>query len=560
MRVLRVRTVAVSGAALLLVAIAVLDVAPRASAAPAWKAPMTVANARGIPDPMVAVDRTGRATIVYSSAPVGSTSHAPTIYSVVRLPGQTFGRPNAVGHGVEPQIAVNPDGATAIAWIDGDRIQLLSQPAPGQLGAAGQSRRSIDVSGTGARSLRLVLDAAGRATLAWLPVAASDAPKEVQLRTVAVAADGTVGTTQELGPPATCERLQLVGNAAGDAAAVCFPGTSVHVRSAGESEFVTETYQQNFLHSQAYVGVDGAGTVTVALPSNSSGWVVLSLVERRRGGSLAPGPTFAPGNGASVPRLFTQESRSVVAWVQGGELRYAVRPAGGDFAAPRTLRTTGRSLAAAFADVSAPLGPLPILMTATEMAVENPSPLDLRGASVGQDGVARLTGSATIPGRADFPGNVAASENGLAVATWEQACGDGFVVMAMVLDERRGATEPPCQDRAAPQVLVRPKRARLAGRTLRFRAGCDESCRLVVRVRVLRQGQGKPLATTKTRRARQLSGSRYGTFKLRLRRADAARVRAALAARRRVTVRFALSVSDSYENGAVRRVAVPLRR
>jgi len=555
----RVRKAAGVGAALLTATTAALGVSP-ASAVPTWKAPITVANARGIPDPMVAVDRAGHATIVYSSAPVGSASRRPTVYAVSRPPGLAFGRVIPLGVGVEPRIAVNPDGATAIAWIDGDRIQALFQPAPGQLGGAGQVRRSIDVRGAGARSLRLILDGSGRTTLAWLPGVASDAPGEVQLRSAAIAADGDVGVVQELGPPAGCGRLQLIGNGAGDAVAACFPGTALHIRDAGEQSFTTETYAANYLHTEAYVGLDGAGTVTVALPATPSGTVHLGLASRPRNGGFAPERSFAFGDGASLPALFSQESRSVVAWIQDGLLRYAVRPPGGAFGPDRTLRTVGRDLAVAFADVAAPLGPLPLLMTIADRFATPVPPLALRGAGVGPDGVAAPTGAVTVPGTVDFPGNVAAGESGLAVATWEQACGEGFAVMAMVLDERRGTTEPPCQDRVAPKVLIRPARARLAGRTLRFRAGCSESCRLVVRIRVLRAGAGRPLATKKTPRPRPLAAGRYRAFGLRLRPSEAASVGAALAAGRRVTVRFAMSVRDDFENGAVRRLAVPLRR
>jgi hypothetical protein len=541
-----------------LVAVAMLCTPAAAPAVPTWKTPVTVANVRGVPKPMVGIDRAGKATIVYADAPVGSTSRTPTVYSVVRTPSAAFARPSALGNGVEPRIAVNPDGGTAIAWIDGDRIQVLLQPAPGQLGAAGQLRRAIDVRGSGARSLRLVLDASGRATLAWLPDTASDAPGEVMLRVAGIAANGDVGTVQEIGPPDPCGRLQLAGNGAGDAAVACFPGTRVHVREAGAGQFATVLYDERYLHSQAYLGLDGAGTVTVALPSLSSGLARLGYIQRRRGGVVEPERSFG-AQGASVPRLFSQESRSVVAWVEQGELRYAIQPAGGDFGSPRGLRTTGKNLAAVFADVSAPLGPLPLLMTTTDMYSDDPSPVGLRGVAVGPDGGASPTGAVTVPGRVDFPGNVAASENGLAIATWEQACGDGFAVMAMVLDERRGTTEPPCQDRVAPKVLIRPSHAQLRGRTLGFRAGCNESCRVVVRIRVVRGGQGKPLATKKTPRPRVLAAGRYRSFKLRLRPAEAARVRAVLATGGRVTVRFALSVRDDYENGAVRRVAVPLR-
>lgn len=531
-----------------------------AAAEPTWKAPMTVAKVRGIPNPQVAVDRAGKATVVYSTADVGSTSRRPTVYAATRLPGQAFGKPTALGIGVEPRIAVDPGGATAVAWVDGDRIQFLLQPAPGQLGAPGQLRRAVDVAGAGARDLRLVLDGAGRATLAWLPDTASDAPGEIRPRAATISPQGDVSPVQELGAPTPCGRLQLVGNAAGDAAAACFPGTTVHVREAGAGEFVTETYAPSYLHSQAYLTVDGAGTVTVALPSDSSGLVTVALVERSRGGAFAQTGGFTDAGGASIPRLFAQEGRSVVAWTKGGELHYAIRPAGGAFGARQALPTAGRNLASAFFDVSAPLGPLPLIMTTTQMAVGDVAPLDLRGATVGVDGAARAAGEAVVPGLVDFPGNVAASENGIAVAAWEQRCGEGFAVMAMVLDERRGSSEPPCQDRAAPKVLIRPQRARLVGRALRFRAGCDEVCRLLVRTRVVSGGVGKPLATKKARRAARIGAGRFRSFALRLRPAEVRRVRAALAARRRVTVRFALSVRDAYENGAVRRVAVRLRR
>lgn len=557
---MRVRSGIGAGLASTAVAVgAIALAAPAGSAVPSWKAPMTVAKVRGIPDPMVATDRTGRATIVFSSAPVGSTARRPTIYSVVRTPGQAFGRPAALGSGVGPRIAVNPDGATAVAWIDGQRIQILLQPAPGQLGAPGGIRRSIDAPG-GATSLRLTLDGAGRATLAWLPDAASDLPKEVQARAVAVAADGSVGTVQELGSPATCARFQLVGNAAGDTLAACFPGTTVHYRDAGAASFVTETYHQNYLHSEAYATVDGAGTMTIALPSNSSGTVGLGLVERRRGGQLAQGRGFGDADGASIPRIFAQEGRSVVVWTKAGVLRYAVRPAGGDFEPERTLRIPGNDLPPAFAEVTAPAGPLPLLLTSAVPATEGRAPLVLHGAEIGADGTGRASGRVAVPGQPDFPGNVAASESGIAVATWEQRCGDGFAVMAMALDERRGTTDPPCQDQTAPRVLIRPQRARLAGRKLRFRVGCDEACRLVVRTRVLRRGQGRPLATAKTPRPRALPAGAYRSLALRLRASDAARIRVALATGRRVTVRFAMSVRDDFENGAVRRLAVPLRR
>ncbi len=540
-----------------------------AQAVPSWTSPVTVASVRGIPDPEAGMDRSGKATIVYSAAPVATNPRRPGVFQTWRFPGSTFSAPRQIGSGVEPTIAVAPSGDTAIAWIDGDRIELLRQAAPGAPGASGQLTRSIDAGGTGAGDLRLVLDGGGRATVVWTPRVGSQSSAPVQLRAASVSATGDVAPTQELGPPAPCPALSVAGNLAGDVAALC--GTSaqhIHVRAPGQQEFQIEAFQADpidrsgshdpvLASGPSRVSVDGAGTVTVTTNVNGRAAGVSTYRDRARGGAF--GPWHNLGNGSLL--LLGQESRTVATWADGGAMKLAVRPAGGEFGPEQTapVASLGGSTAnVQFQEVAAPLGPLPILVGARDVdGVGLPA---LAGFSLGPAGVPTSFGRLALPGGAvDVPGNVAAGESGLAVATWEQRCGDGYAVMAMALDERRGTSEPPCQDRLAPRALIRPARVRLRGRALSFRAGCDESCRMVVRIRVLQAGRSRPLATRKTPRPVRLAASRYRSFKLRLRASDAARVRSALAAGRRVTVRFALSVRDDFENGAVRRLAVRLR-
>jgi hypothetical protein len=542
--------------------------AASAQAAPSWTSPVTVAPVRGIPDPEVGMDRGGKATIVYSAAPVATNPRRPGVFQTWRFPGSTFSAPRQVGSGVEPKVAVAPSGDTAIAWIDGDRIELLRQAAPGAPGASGQLTRSIDAGGNGAGELRLVLDGGGRATVVWTPRVSSQSTAPVQLRAASVSAAGDVAPTQELGPPEACPALSVAGNLAGDVAALC--GTSarqIHVRAPGQPEFQTETFQADPIDRSgshdpvlssgpSRVTVDGAGLVTVTTNVSGRAAGVSGYRDRPRGGAFGPWRNL--GNGSLT--LLGQESRTVAAWADGGGLRFAVRPAGGEFGPEQTAQVAnlGGATGGVLFEVAAPLGPLPILVGSQGFdGVGVPA---LTGFALGPAGVATSFGRLGLPGGAvDVPGNVAASESGIAVATWEQRCGDGTAVMAMALDERRGTTEPPCQDRLAPKALVRPARVGLSGRTLSFRAGCDESCRMVVRIRVLQAGRSRPLATRKTPRPVRLAASRYRSFKLRLRASDATRVRAALAARKRVSVRFALSVRDDFENGAVRRLAVRLR-
>lgn len=520
-----------------------LWLAAAANAAPSWQAPQTIKTVRGVPDPRVGISAAGMATIVFADAAPGA---GQGVFAVRRSPGGSFGAPSQLGYGADPQLAVAPDGTTAVAWRDAGAIQLLVAPPGGAL--AGGVRHTLTAPGAYSDAPRLGIAGDGRATLLWRVSDSGGLGQPVQLRVATVTRDGALSGPDSIGGEAACDAPALSANLSGDAVAYCQRRAEAYVRGpAGAFETVPFGLPGFYTSS---VAVDGAGTaMAIGYWDDLKSMGVTQYRLRARGGSFdAPRPL--PRSGAVT--VVNQERRSVAAWSEGGRLGYAIRPAGGDFGPAR--RSDVRVGPISTPTPIAPLGPLPLLF------LDEPSDRGrLAAAQIGVDDVARALGEPAIPGIREFPVALAAAESGIAVATWEQRCGEGFAVMAMVLDERRGTSDPPCQDRVAPRVLIRPKRARLAGRSLRFRVGCDESCRLVVRTRVVGSGRRKPLATAKTPRPRPLPASGYRAFKLRLRAADAVRVRASLKAGRRVTVRFALSVRDDFENGAVRRLVVPLR-
>jgi hypothetical protein len=545
-RIREVREVQRAGKTTTLGALVALLVSASAVAAPSWQAPDTVATVRGMPDPAVAVDVDGTATVVYSTAP---DSRGPRVFAAFRGQGGTFGQPLELGSGVEPQIVSLPSGAKATAWIDGDHIQVLRRPTK----SVPQVRQAIQTGGTGATDLRLGVDGSGRVTLAWRPKTAGDYPSPVQLRATSIAPTGELGPLQALGAPVQCTDVILEVNLAGDAAAYCPRTAQIHIRAAGSALFQTEPLP---LPTADYLTLDGAGTLTAVTPVFASLSYTL-YKDRPRGGAFGPTRTFTTSGDSPVAAFIAQQSRTVAVWPTGNGVGYAIRPAGGSaFGEAGTIRGSGRGLA--FADVAAPVGPLPLLAVAEPDG--DRATLRLAGLGIGADGAGASSGRAYVPGAIDFPGNLAANEGGVAVATWEQRCGDGHAVMAMAFDEQLSLAEPPCQDRRAPKVIAPRRRARLAGRALTVRVACNESCRLTAKARVTQRGRKSPLAAARTARSRSIGVRRGASLRLRLSAGEARRVRRALRAGRELAVRLAVSAGDRYDNGRVWVLRLPLRR
>ena len=319
------------------------------------------------------------------------------------------------------------------------------------------------------------------------------------------------------------------------------------------------------------MALDGAGAVHVVLTH----WVEVPSPERfpvygqqyeyavrPAGGSFGPPMEVGPPDGVNVGPLdleVQETGRAVMAWLNGGQLQYAVRStSGGAFGGVTTVG--GTSAAAVLDVVASPHGP--VLLTWRE----RPTFFKERvvAALLGSDGA--LSGFFRgVASKVEYVGafqSFAINDSGQVAGTWEQRCSDagGYAVMAVQRDVGGTPKEPPCQDRRAPRAIAAPRRARLVGRTLRVRLACDEACRVTANARVTRPGQSNPLATARTGRERRLPARRGVRFSFRLSSADARRVGAALGGRRKVSLRLAVSVRDLYGNGARRRLVAPVGR
>jgi len=554
-------------------ALVALTCSTGASAAPSWQPAQTLDLVRGVPRPDVAINGAGSSIVVYTSADTTFDELRP--WFAVRPPNGGFSvKMVKPGGQTDARVAVAPNGATAIAAVDRGRLYVTLYPAPGAAGAPGiggtdGTPTPIDVGGLGIEGLRLAIDGSGRATVVWASPRVGhlgDAPTQIYTATVS-SPTWAPGSAEALGAPARCR-----------------PSVDVNLRGDTVVSRDCEDQPDDFFYRPAggafgaseapFGGGDpnaGGGRIGMALDGAGAVHAYQSVyVDEVKGTNYArvsyairppAGPfgspqqlTFASALGF---QLEAQEDGDVIAAWPGG---YAFRPPGAQFGPVRTVEGAGPT---GFDLVTSPNGPA-LLSWRDRFGLGETATEQVAAAVIAPDGgskAVRLGVPGVLGGSLSSPVSFAIDDAGRAVGAWEQRCGrDGAsAVMAVALADGSTGNRPPCQDRAAPKVLVRPRRGRLAGRRLRVRVGCNEACRIGVRVRVLRRGRGRPLATGRLLEL-SVGAGRYRTVTVRLRRSDAAAVRKALGVRARVTARLALSVRDSYENGAVRRIAVPVRR
>ncbi len=554
-----------------------LSIASTAAAAPRWQPVETVETVRGVAAPDVGINARGNAFAVYSNAtPI---SEGPSIRLATRPSGGSFsllaydGQPLTGPYGAtDPRVATTPSGATAIAARLGNSLIVTMYAASGPAGNPGAPtgglHTALQTDGALTDSVDLGIDDAGHVTVAWASLVGSiDGSSRFQVWTASVDQSRAVDGPHALGPPGTCLPLVDV-NLRGDVAVGLDcrdQPESVYVRPAGGTFGAPEQPFSVGLGRLA-LAVDGQGAVHALQarvrygPKDPvAGNLSTDLASRPAGGSFGPPARLDFVDGSQTVEVEAQEDGDLLlAWAVHSGVRYAFRRPGLAFTGPATVPAPGA--VKGFALTSSWTGPA--LMSWTEESASPRSRARVAAATIAPDAAAKPV-RLGIPSPPEDLGQprFAINDAGSAVGAWEQRCSPrgAYAVMAVALAEQGLRGTKACQDLVAPKVAVRPKRARLLGRQLRVRVGCDEACHLGVRARVLRNGRGKPLATAKARRGRPVAAGRYRTFALRLTKAQAAKVRAAKARGQRVTVRLALPVRDSYGNGAVRRVGVPLR-
>ncbi len=551
------------------------------AAALEWQPVETLKIVRGFPEPQVAIDGSGKSTVVFSQGLDQSGGDVAKVQLFSRPPGarSDFFEPGLLPGQGDPAVATNPAGAMAIATVDDGRLQATLYPAPGPKASPPwdgprPAKLAIEGAGPAIGEPQVAIDGAGVATVVWVsppvPVAYTPVPVESRVYAVKISPPGVVGPIEELGDAGRCLQPRLAANLRGDVAVLArcgpIPGR-VFVRPAG-GDFGPAESVPGFIWGPSDLTIDGSGKVLAIEAGDRSTSPRDPYDYRVQYSTRLPGGSFGPAarlplesSAGQLEAASQEDGRTLLAWRSDAGVRYAVWTAGSDLgAAPLVPNTSGANKIGL---VAAPSGPGLLSWTET---VRHAGALRVRFAVsvMSPAGVAGAVTHIGVPGAIPEFGapSFAIDEAGRAIGAWEQRCwGGGFAVMMVVRDAPGGnSSGPPCQDFSAPRVAVRPKRAQLVGRALRVRVGCDEDCRLGVRARVLRGGKGKPLATAKARRGQRIVAGGYRTFTLRLTKAQTAKVRAARARGRRVTVKLALPVRDSYGNGAVRRVAVPLRR
>lgn len=557
------------------VAVVTLGSVDVASAAMSWRPEQSVEVVRGVPKPDVAVAADGRAALLLSTAYFGTPRLELWVRRANTPEGFISGAATPPGGVTDGRVAMNPAGVTAVAATEAGRLFVTIYPA----GAADRYRgKVVEIASPGfADEPQLAIDAAGRVTVAWATPPRMDnhthnLPRQVYA--VTVGSDAVAGPVQPLGGSGNCDPA-LDANLRGDVVvAVNCAGSEPTIFSRPASGSF-DAGQRPFagVAGPAQVGIDGQGAVHAIqtywvpipggkLPDSESR---LAYSSRSPGGAFSAPETVARSSGAWAPDLEVQERGRVIAgWVDGKRFRYATRASGGLLGPARSASRAGAAVrdddAISGVDVAAsPNGPVVVAWReATSL-----SSARLVAATLETDG--RLTNVLrSIPGRFDFTPLTpafAVNDSGQVAGAWEQRCAPNGAVAVMAVQRDVGGRPkaPPCQDRSAPEIAVRAQRALLAHRALRVRIACGETCRLGAEARVVRAG-GRTLATAGTRRHRKQAASRYRLSSLRLTSAEARRVRAALASKRPVRVRLAISVEDRYGNRTVRRVAVPLRR
>lgn len=549
---------------------ALATLAGTAAATPAWQPAETLEIVRGTPRPDVGINAAGNSTIAFSSS--GRMFDSTGIVVGTRAPGGAFGVLGARPSGLaDPQVAVAPNGATAIAAADRGRLFVTLYPAPGPAGAGGAAPTTgtpvaVDTGGRSVAGVEVGVDASGQATVVWAsPRISTYQEPPGQVFAATVSPPGAVTALTALGAPGHCRPdvdVNLRGDVVVSRNCIDRPDDVFYKPAGGafggpETPFAAGDAQ--YEARRVATAIDGGGSVhalevTSVYVSRDSVEERVAYATRPAGAAFGP-PEALPGEPTGEARIEAQEDGDVIAAWPGG---YTHRAPGAGFGPVVSLPGGFPG----FDLVTSPHGPA-LVTWREEKGVADGRTQQIVAARI-------APGAAPSVSRVGVRGHIepqygttafAINDSGQAVGAWEQRCSrDGaLAVMAVALDERSSAKSPPCQDRRAPRVIVVRERAAVRGRVLRVRVACDEACRLTASSRILRAGTRKPIATAKTRAEQRLAARRGGWLRLRLSRAEVQRIGRAKRARRKVTVRLGVSVRDVYGTGRIWRLRVPLR-
>ena len=121
------------------------------------------------PEPHVAMGASGAAVAVWSR----SNGANSIVQAVSRAPGQSFGSTQDLSatlqNATNPRVAVNDAGAASVAWVRSNGANTIAQARVRPAGqAAFLGVQDLSATGQNASAPDVVIDPAGRATVAWV--------------------------------------------------------------------------------------------------------------------------------------------------------------------------------------------------------------------------------------------------------------------------------------------------------------------------------------------------------------------------------------------------------
>jgi PKD domain-containing protein len=256
-------------------------------------------------DPRVAMSRSGHAVAVWSR----SDGDNDVIQASSRPPGGTFGLPANLS-GLAPagadatsaRVAVNEQGAAAVAWVrlvgGNDITQVRVRPAGGSFAA----EQSLTAAGQDAQSPDVAIDPQGRATVVWNR------------------SDGTQSRAE-----------------------------SRFLNAAGASPSGTDLLSNAGVNaSTAQVALDSENTavaVWIGCPTGGGSCVIESASRPSNGSFSDPAAISPPADSNVLPKVaVTPSGSAIAAWSElgtSGKVQSAARPKGGTFGGVADISSAG---------------------------------------------------------------------------------------------------------------------------------------------------------------------------------------------------------------------------
>lgn len=373
-----------------------------------WTAPVHAsgADASGISDPRVGVDGTGKAVLLWQKTSNGAVqfrtrSATGTLGSITTL--------DTGGGAARPQVAVNPAGGVAFAWLFNDGTRTLVRARTILNGVIG-TKQTISSTGENASDPDVSIDDAGNAYFVWSTGAGGVKARKRE-------AGGTLSSIQDISPAGGGPgRPQVSANASGAAwftwlqksgsFTVAKARSRTSAGTLGDVKTLSST-SQNAVAPQ--VGIADAGTAVFA-------WTLATGANQARrwtGSALSNNYSLSPtGAGGQVQVAVDRASgNSGLVWrhADGTGVRAQSRTlsSGGTLGAVKTLSASG-------ADA---VGPQVGIDSSGNLVFLWRRSSAIQAVTQSAGGTLGTVKDVTTTGAIGFPA-LAVAGNGKAIATW----------------------------------------------------------------------------------------------------------------------------------------------